>query len=124
MISYNSIGCNVNSTMQTIKLLCCQDTPGFIVNRLLMPYLGEAVRMLERGKLLLQIPKINSTGDRSGIINMFCLFTDCKNCKKKLIDGFRVRKCVDSGWRRSFFVVSFVSVVPSIRELLSIMVPA
>ncbi|XP_014675593.1 PREDICTED: hydroxyacyl-coenzyme A dehydrogenase, mitochondrial-like isoform X4 [Priapulus caudatus] len=26
-----------------------EDTPGFIVNRLLMPYLGEAVRMLERG---------------------------------------------------------------------------
>ena len=27
-----------------------QDTPGFIVNRLLVPYLAEAVRMLERGE--------------------------------------------------------------------------
>ncbi|CAG0917034.1 unnamed protein product [Notodromas monacha] len=27
----------------------CQDTPGFIVNRLLVPYMMEAVRMLERG---------------------------------------------------------------------------
>lgn len=27
----------------------CRDTPGFIVNRLLVPYLTEAVRMLERG---------------------------------------------------------------------------
>lgn len=27
----------------------CSDTPGFIVNRLLVPNLGEAVRMLERG---------------------------------------------------------------------------
>ena len=27
-----------------------QDTPGFIVNRLLVPYMAEAVRMAERGE--------------------------------------------------------------------------
>ena len=27
----------------------CKDTPGFIVNRLLVPYMAESVRMFERG---------------------------------------------------------------------------
>ena len=27
-----------------------QDTPGFIVNRLLVPYIMESIRMLERGQ--------------------------------------------------------------------------
>lgn len=29
--------------------ITCKDTPGFVVNRLLVPYMAEAVRMLERG---------------------------------------------------------------------------
>ncbi|XP_055383320.1 hydroxyacyl-coenzyme A dehydrogenase, mitochondrial-like [Condylostylus longicornis] len=29
--------------------ITCKDTPGFVVNRLLVPYLAEAIRMLERG---------------------------------------------------------------------------
>jgi 3-hydroxyacyl-CoA dehydrogenase len=27
----------------------CKDTPGFVVNRLLVPYMSESLRMLERG---------------------------------------------------------------------------
>jgi 3-hydroxyacyl-CoA dehydrogenase len=29
--------------------ITCKDTPGFLVNRLLIPYVSEAFRMLERG---------------------------------------------------------------------------
>ncbi|XP_018561855.1 hydroxyacyl-coenzyme A dehydrogenase, mitochondrial [Anoplophora glabripennis] len=29
--------------------ITCKDTPGFVVNRLLVPYMAEAIRMMERG---------------------------------------------------------------------------
>lgn len=36
---------------QSVGKTCisCKDTPGFVVNRLLVPFLGEAVRLMERG---------------------------------------------------------------------------
>jgi len=40
--------CSFGSEMNKV-VVKCKDTPGFIVNRLLVPYLAEAVLMLERG---------------------------------------------------------------------------
>ncbi|KAG0145525.1 hypothetical protein CROQUDRAFT_658593 [Cronartium quercuum f. sp. fusiforme G11] len=51
------------STLESLTALCkrtgkvpvlCADTPGFIVNRLLVPYLLEAMRMLERGEATIE----------------------------------------------------------------------
>jgi 3-hydroxyacyl-CoA dehydrogenase len=32
--------------------ITCKDTPGFVVNRLLGPYLNEALKMLEKGEYI------------------------------------------------------------------------
>lgn len=45
--TYNKIRSFGESVGKTC--ISCKDTPGFVVNRLLVPYLGEAVRLLERG---------------------------------------------------------------------------
>lgn len=34
--------------------ITCKDTPGFVVNRLLVPQLAEAMRMMERGDATFQ----------------------------------------------------------------------
>lgn len=50
--------CTSDETFETIlafgksvgkACITCKDTPGFVVNRLLVPYMAEAVRLLERG---------------------------------------------------------------------------
>ena len=58
-------------------VLFFQDTPGFIVNRLLVPYMMEAVRMLERGELnnvcilLSTEQQLNQTEDKSSHFSLF-----------------------------------------------------
>jgi len=58
-------------------VLSFQDTPGFIVNRLLVPYMMEAVRMLERGELnnvcilLSTEQQLNQTEDKSSHFSSF-----------------------------------------------------
>jgi 3-hydroxyacyl-CoA dehydrogenase len=42
--------------------ITCKDTPGFVVNRLLVPLMAEAVRMMERGesqKCQIYLPPVN-----------------------------------------------------------------
>ena len=42
-------------THEIIVSLFYQDTPGFVVNRLLIPYMSGAIQMLERGMLKILI---------------------------------------------------------------------
>jgi 3-hydroxyacyl-CoA dehydrogenase len=46
--------------------ISCKDTPGFIVNRLNIPYFMEAVRMFERGNYLKCMAKLLTTQFRTG----------------------------------------------------------
>jgi 3-hydroxyacyl-CoA dehydrogenase len=48
-IGKTTIQCKVASAQIRSNTVRAQDTPGFIVNRLLIPYVAEALRMAERG---------------------------------------------------------------------------
>ena len=41
--------CRIIQFQLELPVIFSQDTPGFIVNRLLVPYMAEAARLLERG---------------------------------------------------------------------------
>jgi len=44
LLHYNNLEKKINKTVIT-----CKDTPGFVVNRLLVPYLNEAIKLYSRG---------------------------------------------------------------------------
>lgn len=48
--------------------ITCKDTPGFVVNRLLVPMLAEAVRMVERGT----VAGLHDSVHKSEVIPSLC----------------------------------------------------
>lgn len=73
--------------------ITCKDTPGFVVNRLLGPYLNEAVRMLERGD-----------ATAKDIDTAMKLGAGYPMGPLELLDyiGLDVHKFASEGWRKRF----------------------
>jgi hypothetical protein len=59
----------------------CGDTPGFIVNRLLVPYMMEAIRMLERGDASMEDIDVSMKLGAGEVLisNIDYRFVFCKN---------------------------------------------
>ncbi|KDQ20803.1 hypothetical protein BOTBODRAFT_26818 [Botryobasidium botryosum FD-172 SS1] len=89
-----------------------KDTPGFIVNRLLVPYMMEAIRMVERGDAT---PKDIDTAMKLGAAMGPIELTDFVGLDTSMfiIDGWR--KKIDSGEEKDL-IPELVREVPLVQE--------
>ncbi|XP_050719772.1 hydroxyacyl-coenzyme A dehydrogenase, mitochondrial-like [Eriocheir sinensis] len=88
----------------------CKDTPGFIVNRLLVPYMFEAVRLVERGDAS---PRDVDTAMKLGAGHPMGPF--------ELMDyvGLDVGKFIIDGWHKDFPDVESFKPSPLLEKLVS-----
>ncbi|KAK8385620.1 hypothetical protein O3P69_016416 [Scylla paramamosain] len=88
----------------------CKDTPGFIVNRLLVPFMFEAVRMVERGEAS---PKDVDTAMKLGAGHPMGPF--------ELMDyvGLDTGKFIIDGWHKDYPDVEIFSPSPLLEKLVS-----
>ncbi|KHJ99336.1 putative 3-hydroxybutyryl-CoA dehydrogenase [Oesophagostomum dentatum] len=87
----------------------CKDTPGFIVNRLLVPYLLDSIRMLERGD-----------ASKEDIDAAMCYGTSCPMGPLHLCDyvGLDTIANVMSEWRRSMPEDTRFTAIPLLEKLV------
>ncbi|XP_071510230.1 hydroxyacyl-coenzyme A dehydrogenase, mitochondrial-like [Diadema antillarum] len=90
--------------------ITCKDTPGFVVNRLLVPYMCEAVRMLERGDAT---PRDIDTGMKLGAGYPMGPF--------ELTDyvGIDVIKFILDGWHENYPDEDLFKPSPTINKLVA-----
>ncbi|KAJ1372664.1 hypothetical protein KIN20_034871 [Parelaphostrongylus tenuis] len=88
----------------------CKDTPGFIVNRLLVPYLLDSIRMLERGD-----------ATKEDIDTALCYGTSCPMGPLRLCDyvGLDTLQNVMSVWRESMPSDPRFDRIPLLDQLVS-----
>ncbi|MPC22142.1 putative 3-hydroxyacyl-CoA dehydrogenase [Portunus trituberculatus] len=87
----------------------CKDTPGFIVNRLLVPFMFEAVRMVERGEAS---PRDVDTAMKLGAGHPMGPF--------ELMDyvGLDTGKFIIDGWHKDYPDVEIFSPSPLLEKLI------
>ncbi|MBC8514907.1 3-hydroxyacyl-CoA dehydrogenase family protein [bacterium] len=92
------------------RAVTCKDTPGFIVNRLLVPYLMEAVRLLDRGDA--------SEADIDDAMKMGCGYP---MGPLQLLDyvGLDTTKFIMDGWHNAFPDQALFDPSPLLDKLVS-----
>jgi len=106
--TYNTLceyGKNVGKT--TVK---CKDTPGFIVNRLLVPYLFEAIRLVERGDA--------SKEDVDTAMKLGCGYPMGPFTLADVV-GLDTCKSILDGWHAAYPDMEVFTPSPSLNELVA-----